>query len=339
VVTNCFNVLSLRRIPCRETLQLGTRSFLQMHLRIHTTSNGGGSERRAAVTKRQYQCPDMDHSGVSMSKFKVSVFALAISALGLVASGGAAAKATATASIGAYTITFFDLNLTDTVSPSLSWATGSQSSQSSTNSSFASGTNQYLNGAYLPTSASLSGTLGSATASTGAFFGNASATLLGSTANGASSNIQGYAYEVSSGSVTIAPWTGVTITAPFTATAVTTIGLVGSNSEYAQGYGYITLQVPQAGGGYNVSYGYQSAYASYTYNSSNVAVPVSSSFNGTVTMTFANLSGTAITNAYFSMYAAATASSSIAAVPEPGPVALLLAGLAGLALVKRWPTA
>jgi hypothetical protein len=64
-------------------------------------------------------------------------------------------------------------------------------------------------------------------------------------------------------------------------------------------------------------------------------LPVSSSFNGTVTMTFANLSGTAITNAYFSMYAAASASSSIAAVPEPGPVALLLAGLVGVALVTR----
>jgi len=269
-----------------------------------------------------------------MSKRNLSPVCMAMSALGMFASGGASAQATATGSVGAYTVTFFDLNLTDNISPTLIWPDSSTNSQSSAFASFASNSFDFSPGAYSPTTGSVSGTLGSATASTGAFFGTSTVILLGSSANGSNTNIQSNAYAINASNVTIAPWTGLIISAPFTATASTTVGLSGNDSEFASASGYIQIFTPLAGGGFNASYAYQQVFASYTFDGNTVS-PQTSSFTGTISMTFANLSDFAITDAFFTVYSFAYAGSTIAAIPEPQSVLMLLAGLGGVALITR----
>jgi hypothetical protein len=133
-----------------------------------------------------------------------------------------------------------------------------------------------------------------------------------------------------SNSFTLTPWTGMKLTATFEGTASTGPG--GSYTEYASAQGSLGTYI-YSDDGYEQHYAYREAYASCGTWDGMGCSGESNSFSGTISVTYANLSDTAVEGF---MYAQAYASGqSTVPVPEPETYLMLLAGLAGVGAVVR----
>ena len=247
--------------------------------------------------------------------------------LALSAFGTAHATATASVSIGQVTITLFDLDPSDSITPALTFVGETSYSYASIGSAY---DQEGAPGFYSPTSAYASTALGWVAGNTSAAGASSALELLGAATAGNQASAQGNSYSYSNFEVT--PWTGVVLTAYVDAQASTSVGRDGNQTEWVQGYGTIQMSI-QGDDGYEYHYASQGAYASYVWDGTQY-VPESTSFSGQIRLTYANLSGATLSGSYYAQ-ASTNASSTIAAVPEPTSYALLLAGLAAISAAVR----
>lgn len=254
---------------------------------------------------------------------------LLLAFLALAASGPVQAKATASAEIGAFTITLFDLNPSDGIAPDFIF-TGSAWSQSWAQTPDGGSNGDYQAGWPMTTAIASSDAFGSASSyTTDAWGASAEASAIGSPMAGT------YRYNSAEGTfrsdVQIGPWTGVVITAPVTAVAETTIGYDGSFGEYASASGRLSISISGADGSES-HYADKTASASWFWDGSQYSGQ-SSSVSGTVRLTFANLSDESL-NGWFQS-AASVYSQTALPVPEAQSVVMMLAGLIGVGAVVR----
>jgi hypothetical protein len=243
------------------------------------------------------------------------------------------AVATATASISVVSWTLTDLNLSDGITPSLTFSgAGSQSYLYLVGAS--NSISQYLPGAYQTTAASGSNVYGSGSASTSANGGQATVTLKGSTALGTSVNEQAYAYP-SISNFTLSANTLVSFTAAYSVAASTTVGYLNGNSESAQAYTYLSMNLSSSSGS-DSNTASSGVFANQTYiPSTGLYTGASFTRSGTMELLIANRNSAAATGSFYS-YAAVYGSSSLASpVPEATSGSLLTLGLAALALGRR----
>lgn len=243
--------------------------------------------------------------------------------------GTAHAAASASASIGTVSITLIDLDPLDGIAPSLTF-----SGESSQSSGYVGDPYAYdfmsASGFYTPTSALASSTTGWSSGSTSANGATSSTMLYGSTASGVYnySNSSGYSY----GQFTVTPWTLVILTTSYDVEAMTTIGTDGVNYESSQGGAQLEMNIAgQDGWEYHLISRYVSA--SHMWDGIGY-VPTSDAASGQMTLSVANVAETEVSGSFYA-YAYTSAGSSIAAVPEPGTYAMLLAGLAGIGTMVR----
>jgi len=258
-----------------------------------------------------------------MKKLLIAGIAVAVT----IAAQPAFALATATASITGFSFTLIDLDLTDGITPALTF-TG-QSSQVQVWSPFGS---QFDNAAewFTPLQSSIDLPPFAASSQITATGGSASASNAGTLNSGDNSFVGGSAYPVLA-SISITPRTGVIFRTSFAGSATTTVGQVGNDSEFAFAEGYMYLFLSEASGGQQfISFRNVSAGSQFNGNG---FVGESNSFNGVLEMTYANFSSVASSGSVFA-YAAAYASSTLP-IPEPGTWALMLAGLLGVSAATR----
>lgn len=247
--------------------------------------------------------------------------------LALSAIGTAHATAAASVSIGRVTITLFDLDPSDSITPALTFRGDSSSSSAVIGSAYDS---EWAAGFYAPTSAYASTALGWAAGNTSATGSWSAVELLGTATAGNPATAQGNGYFVADFEVT--PWTGVVLTASVNAQASTTVGLDGNQYEQSQGSGTLQMWI-QGNDGYEQHSASRGASASYIWDGSQY-VPESRSFAGQVSLTYANLSGATLSGYYYAQ-TYTRANSTLVAVPEPTSYALLLAGLAAIGAAAR----
>jgi hypothetical protein len=258
---------------------------------------------------------------------------IATIALFAASSQSAHAVATATASISVVSWTLTDLNLADGITPSLTFTgAGTQSYVYLVGTS--SAINQYVPGAYQPTSASGSNVYGSGAASTSANGGQATMTLKGSTALGTSVSEQAYAYPNFS-NFTLSANTLVSFTAAYSVAASTTVGYLNGNSESAQAYTTLSMNLSSSSGS-DSNTASSSVFANQTYiPGTGLYTGASFSRSGTMELLVANRSSAAATGSFYS-YASVYGSTSLASpVPETSRGSLLALGLAALAVGRR----
>ena len=254
----------------------------------------------------------------------------ALAALGgaaMLAAGPAAATSSASATLSGVTITLIDLDPGDGIAAALSWSWEQSYSGAQVNSDSESDWDgDWLSGFFAATSATAGLPFGSASASTGPGGGSAAGSVSGPSYGGLGFfTAQGTPVY---GAFTVTPWTGVVVTATFDGMAQTTVGL----DEYAQAYGYLSIEIP-ADSGYDYYTSYRYAYASCGAwdGGGNCIAGESNSFSGSMKLTYANLSDAAV-DGTMSAYAQAYGSSG-APIPEPRTYLMLLAGLAGVGAV------
>lgn len=252
--------------------------------------------------------------------------AAAAAAAALTAAPGAQAAASAEAFISTVTITLYDLDPLDDITPAFGFFGESSQVYAYANNAYESASSAPF---YQLTGVSVvDGTVsGSAGTGPGGAFGNAS--VLGDLGNGDANYGQGTGLFGAQFHVT--PWTGVVITTAFFGTASTTLGIVGDAAEYAQATGSFNLDV-FVDGGWEYHGASRSVWANYVWDGSGYT-GMTQSFQGNVRLSYANLSNAAV-HGQFTARAEAYAQSMMP-VPEPGTYALLLAGLAGVGAVVR----
>ncbi|HNT40322.1 MAG TPA: PEP-CTERM sorting domain-containing protein [Rubrivivax sp.] len=246
---------------------------------------------------------------------------LAGACLALMASGPAQAAASASAEIGHLVFTLIDLDPLDGIDPAMMWG-GSEYSQSYANTESGGWSWDSAFGWYMDSSSMSSDSFGSASGMTGSGGAHVEAEMSGSPVAGVFRSASGSGYF--SGSFTVTPWTGIVVTAPYTASASTTLGDDGPFGESAEGGAYLHFAL-YTDDGREVHYVQRYAGAS-SAGESNFA-------SGTVRLTFANLSADAM-EGYFSAQAYANASSAHP-VPEPASAVMMLAGLLGVGAALR----
>ncbi|MCP5287235.1 MAG: PEP-CTERM sorting domain-containing protein [Burkholderiaceae bacterium] len=154
--------------------------------------------------------------------------------------------------------------------------------------------------------------------------------LYGATADGVYNYSSGSGY--SYGQFTLTPWTLVILTTSYDLEAMTTIGTDGVNYESSQGSALLQMDIA-GDDGWEYHYAYRVASASYMWDGMGY-VPTSDAASGQMTLSVANVADTEVSGVFYAQ-ANSYASSSIAAVPEPGTYAMLLAGLAGIGTMVR----
>lgn len=248
--------------------------------------------------------------------------AAALTIASLPAIGASSASATA----GVATITLFDLNPTDGLTPSLTFFGDTSASSAFANGATAADT---AGGLFADTALSLTVPQVTVSGSTGAFGAQGSASSSGG--DGSGNWIGGDGQGVVYASFEVGPWTGVLIQLSYAGQATTTAGQVGSFSEAALATAAVNLNIWSADGMENHSAS-RSLYASSVWEGSGYTGQ-DLSFSGNIRLTYANLSEIALNgDVVVSAYAYA---SSAVPVPEPATTGLLLAGLAGLGAVVR----
>jgi hypothetical protein len=243
--------------------------------------------------------------------------------LALALPGVAQATASATVSIGTFTVEFFDLDPNDGIAPA--WEFLSQNSYVyaglQTQDGTFIGNSDWGPGFYAPLQTSATWALGSASASTGS-----TSTVSGSTL-GPGGGQWGYFYasaESAYGGFTLSPWTGIRLRMLADVSAsITSV----TDSEWAYGVARLYLSIADPDGASQVHEGLRTASAGLSCDL-NGCTPNNQSFSGMVTVTYANFSGELVSG-YFSSQAYAYGYSA-SPIPEPGGAALLLTGLLGL---------
>lgn len=256
----------------------------------------------------------------------ISRTSLALAAALALAGTPALAASTATASISAVTFTLFDLNASDSLPASLSFSSGSSASYA-----YASGLtdSDIANSLGATTSASLSVPFTSVSGATSALGAQGSAAVSGGDGSGTWLTADGQG--VFAASVDIGAWTGVVMELTYSGTATTTVGQFANFGEAALSSASVNLNVYSDVGMENHNASRQ-LYASSVWTGSGYTGQ-DLSFSGTIRLTYANLSDSALTGFYTAAaYAYAT---SAVPVPEPATAGLMLLGLAGVAGLAR----
>lgn len=251
----------------------------------------------------------------------------AVLAATLAAAAPAFAASSATATAGAVSITLFDLNPADGLAPSLTFFGESSASYGYANGTSASDISSGLNAS---TAVALDVPLVSVAGSTSAngAFGQATAS-----GDGSGTWLSGDGQGVFFASFEVGAWTGVLIEMSYAGSATTTVGFDSSwNGEAASSTITVLLNVFGADG-QETHTATRNLYASNVWDG-NAYTGQDLSFNGNLRLTYANLSDDTLSGSYVTS-AYAYAASAIAAVPEPGTYALMLAGLAGVAGFAR----
>lgn len=241
---------------------------------------------------------------------------LAGACLALMASGPAQAAASASAEIGHLVFTLIDLDPLDGIDPAMMWG-GSEYSQSYANTESGGWSWDSAFGWYMDTSAMSTDSFSLASGMTGWGGADAEAEVSGSPVAGVSRSANGSGYF--SGSFTVTPWTGIVVTAPYTAWASTTL-----DSEWARGSAHLQFSLYTDDGS-------EEHYAQRFIEASSAGE--SNSASGTVRLTFANLSADAMGGNFWAQaYAYAQ---SPQPVPEPAGAVMMLAGLLGVGAALR----
>lgn len=264
-----------------------------------------------------------------MKEFPLSVFSrtsLAVAVTLALAGTPALAASNATASISAVSFTLFDLNASDSLPASLVFSGGSSASYAYANGLF---TSDVANSLGANTSTSQVAPFISVSGATSALGAQGSAAVAGGDGSGLWVSADGQG--VFASSLDIGAWTGVVIELTYTGTATTTVGQLGSFGEAALSSASVNLNVYSDVGMENHSASRQ-LYASSVWTGSGYTGQ-DLSFSGTIRLTYANLSDTALTGFYnAAAYAYAT---SAVPVPEPATAGLMLLGLVGVAGLAR----
>jgi hypothetical protein len=254
----------------------------------------------------------------------------ALAAAAMALAGPAVAVNSATATVTGFSFTLYDLDPSDGITPDLTLANPySQSYARVYSASESANDSDGQPGSFVPTSAASALAFGYAEATTG----NGAATAMGHVsgpAYGGSGSFYSQAVGTQYG-FTLTPWTGLRLTLTFDGTASTGPAL-SSNNLYANASGVLQVGVSDGGNGYEYHYGQRSAYAGCNWDGSACAGE-SNSFSGTVSLTYANLSGDSVAGWLYG-YAYAQGTSAVP-VPEPQTYLILLAGLAGVGAVVR----
>lgn len=241
---------------------------------------------------------------------------LAGACLALMAAGPAQAAASAGAEIGRFDIMLIDLDPSDGIDPAMMWG-GSEYSQSYANTESGGWIWDSASGWYMDTSAMSTDSFSLASGMTGWGGADAEAEVSGSPVAGVSRSANGSGYF--SGSFTVTPWTGIVVTAPYTAWASTTL-----DSEWARGSAHLQFSLYTDDGS-------EEHYAQRFIEASSAGE--SNSASGTVRLTFANLSADAMGGNFWAQaYAYAQ---SPQPVPEPAGAVMMLAGLLGVGAALR----
>jgi hypothetical protein len=258
--------------------------------------------------------------------------ALRVAAAVLATAGAlqAQAIATATVSIGGFSITLIDLDPNDGIEPAITFPNSISTAFASgaTYSSFASAP-----GFFSPVNLVVSGLFGEASAAVTSQQALASARNEG-VEQGPADNYFAQA-EIPSTALSITPWTGLILRAQVQGTATTTIGVLGAGTEWASVGTAFSLLINEPGGTTSFSSSRQ-AFASYRFLNGEY-VGESASFAGGLTFEYSNLSAATIGGSV-SVRSTVSAVSSIAAIPENDSALMLGAGLAalfGLSRVRR----
>lgn len=238
------------------------------------------------------------------------------------------AASSATATAGTVSITVFDLNPADGLDASLTFFGESSASYVYANGNAASDIASGLNAT---TAVALDVPLLSVVGSTSAngAFGQAAVAGGDGSGNWTSGDGQGVFFA----SIEVGAWTGVLIEMDYAGTATTTVGTsIEGYGEAAQSYISVLVNIDGADGQESHS-ATRSLYASSVWDGNGFAGQ-DLSFNGSLRLTYANLSDATLSGGYV-VSAFAYAASAVPAVPEPGTYGLMLAGLAGVAAVAR----
>jgi PEP-CTERM motif len=301
----------------------------------------------------------LNHRTLPFARWAVSAAVLACASI-----GSAHAAASSSASLTDLTITLYDLNFTDGVTPSITFAGNSYtySWAYSTSPYEAVGGDYHVGTSPFDPSTHASST--SQSTASASSIGSTPTTITGTTtvvgglqtsgsANGTAGSLGNdysqYAAQAwwngwSGDSFTLSANTAVVFSATAATSAVVTTGYSEAlyNWEYAQGYASLYAAGPGASGnGSQSSFDSLQSYLTNQYNSvydgdGNFLrySPGSDSKSGTLGAAFVNFTGGSMSGTFYA-YAGADGHSYAAAVPEPETYAMLLAGLSVIGMQAR----